>query len=680
MRVMVAKAELHPGVGRYSCQPIGRLTTLLSVILLCLTETTHAQNAPATLSEPTPTQAGDTPKNDSLKNKDILDLDIEQLANVPVKVPTVMETLVTSPSRTPEPIGRTPAAIYVVTNEMIRRCGARNVPEVLRTVPGVQVARINASTWAISIRGFNGRFSNKLLVQIDGVAIYSPLHSGVFWEREPVMLEDVERIEVIRGPGGTTWGNNAVNGIINITTKSSKDTKGLYAEGGGGNEHRQFGSLRAGGQAGENVTYRVWGAGMDDNCGGVQTGQVPADYYNYSQGGFRTDWTPTRNDTFTFEGDFVQGISGSQGYLIESLSQDSNSSTTQAYDPTAFRKTMFMSRWKHVIDDDTDWACQAYYYNPYGNKNHFMESNSNFDVDFQYHMKRNRHDIVWGCGYRNDNETIVFNNIPNRTGFDTEIIPSYFFQDTVTLRQDLVFLTFGSKFDNNNITNFEYQPTVRLAVTPDEKTTLWAAITRAVRTPSLTERVLNTDLQSEDVLSYELGFRQQTTEKCFWELAVFYNRYNNLIGTAFTSLANKNIGNGDTYGFEYNTTYQVTERWKLTGSYSFFIETLYFPAAYNSDLPAGANPRNQFYIQSGWDLGHDVSLDVMLRYVDSLTVGVENYFVSDVRLAWRPTKRLEIAAVGQNLFDGRHFEFDESYVAKATEVKPCVYGIISYRY
>jgi len=622
---------------------------------------------------PTTTQApfDAPPPGQSSDLKDILDLPLEQLAKVEIHAATSMEAPVTTVSRTSQPIGRTPAAVYVVTNEMIRRCGARNIPEVLRTVPGVDVARINASTWAISIRGFNSRFANKLLVQIDGVAIYSPLHSGVFWEREPVMLEDVERIEIVRGPGGTLWGDNAVNGVINIITKSSKDTKGIYVDGGGGSEHRQFGDVRVGGQSGD-VTYRVWGSTANDNCGYVPPPATPYDYNQYGQGGFRTDWTPSRQDTITLQGDLVKGDANSGGYI---------QSPSQLPDPRGFQKTTFLTRWAHQVDEDTDWAAQCYYYNPYGKSNTVLETNANFDVDFQYHAKRGSHDIVCGCAYRNDSERTMLTFLPIPPASDSEQIPSYFIQDTITLVDDRLFATFGSKFDNNSVTHFEYQPTAKLAWTPDGRTSLWAAITRAVRTPSLMERQSYTGIQSEDMMAYEIGYRRQSNEKLFWELATFFNRYQNLIGSLLPPFPpSENIGKADTYGFEYNATYEVNQRWHLTGSYSFFIECVEYPSGYSSSIPEGATPRNQFYLQSGWDFGSNVTFDVMFRYVDSLMAGVEKYFVGDVRLAWRPRKNLELSVVGQNLFDGRHYEFISSEAANPTEVKPSVYGMVSWRY
>jgi iron complex outermembrane recepter protein len=289
---------------------------------------------------------------------------------------------------------------------------------------------------------------------------------------------------------------------------------------------------------------------------------------------------------------------------------------------------------------------------------------------------------VWGCGYRNDEEALTFRvppvfEIPN---LDAEQIPSYFFQDTITLVEDRFYATIGSKFDHNTVTNFEYQPTAKLTYTPDERTSTWGAISRAVRTPSLLDRFLNTGLQSEDVLAYEAGYRRQSTDKLFWELAVFFNRYSKLITDAGSLTPSENIGGGDTYGFEYNTSYQVQPTWHLTGSYSFFVECIRYPTGAKPQNVSGSTPRNQFYIQSGWDLGHDVTFDVMFRYVDSLLIGVENYFVGDIRLAWRPTKRLELSLVGQDLFDGRHYEFANQGADNVTEVKPGVYGMVSWRY
>ena len=602
---------------------------------------------------------------------EFLNKDLNEISQTLVNSPT-LNTEVESVSRTSQPLARTPAAVYVVTNEMIRRCGARNIPEVLRTVPGVEVARINASAWAISIRGFNKRFSNKLLVQIDGVAVYNPEHGGVYWDREYVMLEDVDRIEVIRGPGGVIWGNNAMNGIINIVTKAAKGTRGVYVDVGGGNEHRQFSDLRVGGQTG-NLQWRLYGMNMDDDHGYVPSPEIAIDGTYFGQGGFRVDWTPTCCDTITVQGDFYDGHVGWDGWVLPG----------QFAPSTASKQTTMLTRWVREIDDSHDWALQLYYFNPNSvTTGQIWDSRRNvstFDLDFQYHWQQGRHDIVWGFGYRNYQEHLWYN--PFVAPGDSEQIPSYFVQDTITLVDERLFATFGSKFDNNSVTNFEFQPMAKVAWTPDDRTSIWGAISRVVRTPALIERFVETP-RSEDMLAYEAGIRRQPNERFYWELAVFFNRYNDLLGYQGVSpySTRQNVGDADTYGFEYNMTYEFTPQWHVNGSYSFLIEAMEFPAGYTPNDLEGSSPRNQFYFQSGWDLGREMSFDLMLRYVDSLAIGVNSYFVGDVRVAWQATKNLNMAVVGQNLFDGGHYEFVDTIYSRATEVEPGIYGMVSWRH
>ncbi|MBN1909454.1 MAG: TonB-dependent receptor [Pirellulales bacterium] len=622
--------------------------------------------APVDSVAPAP-MPGDVAPDPNLENDPtkILDMPLEQLAHVPVTAPS-MQVEVTTVSRTAQPIGRTPAAVYVVTNEMIKRCGARNIPEVLRTVPGVTVARINASAWAITIRGLNGRFANKLLVQIDGVAIYSPTHSGVFWERDYVMLEDVDRIEVIRGPGASVWGANAVNGVINIVTKAAKDTTGIYVDGGGGDQHRRFGSARVGGQAG-NIQWRMYGMGAKDHYGYVQPPVMPSDVLKVNQGGFRMDWTPDKRDTVTIQGDFYDGLDGQYGTYTP---------------PAAMRKmgakeSRILTRWTRRLDENNDWAVQLYYYNPFA---YGVNTNdvATFDLDFQYHTQQGRHDIVWGFGYRNYDEYFSAAGGAFTKG-DMEQIRSSFVQDTITLVEDRWYATIGSKFDRNSLTNFEYQPTVRFTYTPSEKTSIWGAVSRAVRTPSLTERFVRIP-NSENLLAFELGMRQQPNKRFFWEVAIYFNRYHDLVGNIIGQ-GYFNIGKADTHGAELNATYEVTDHWRLTGSCTFYSEYSYFDPAFFRSMLSWATPRNQFYVQSGWDLSDNVTLDVMLRWNDSLMNGaVPSYFAGDIRLAWRPSKNVELSVVGQNLLCGRHFEYVLQNASQPTMVEPAVYGMAAWTY
>ncbi|MBN1909453.1 MAG: TonB-dependent receptor [Pirellulales bacterium] len=602
--------------------------------------------------------------NKQVEPKDILDMDVEQLARVSVTAPS-MQVEVTTVSRTAQPIAQTPAAVYVVTNEMIKRSGARNVPEVLRTVPGVSVARVNGGSWAITIRGLNARFANKLLVQIDGVAIYSPTHSGVFWEREYVMLEDVERIEVIRGPGATVWGANAVNGVINIVTKAAKDSQGIYVGGGAGDQHHRFGSARVGGQAG-NVHWRMYGFGVKDDPGFVRPPNRAEDEIKVHQGGFRMDWTPTCRDTVTIQGDFYDGKDGQIGWYTPPAIPS----------PMGCHETRFLTRWSRQVDENNDWSLQFYYYNPYA-LGSFLNNVATFDCDFQYHMKRDRHDIVWGAGYRNSDELWIWPGFI--TAHDTEQIKSYFVQDTITLVDDRLFATFGCKFDRNSVTKYEMQPTARVIWTPSEKTTVWGAISRAVRTPSLIERI-NSDPRAEDLLAYEIGMRQQPHKRFFWEVALYFNRYHDMLGSA-AFFQYDNRGKTDTHGAELNATYEVNDHWRLTGSCSFYSEYTVFATGFTPGYPVSATPRNQFYLQSGWDLSENVTLDVMFRYVDSLMNGsVPSYFTGDIRLAWRPSKNLELSVVGQNLLCGPHPEFVAVSGTNPTEIEPGVYGMAAWTY
>lgn len=619
-------------------------------------------------SVPTPEDA----LNDVDDILSLADASLESLASKDVLVPAMSEE-VTSVSRTAQPISRTASAIYVITNEMIKRSGARSIPEALRMAPGVDVARINSAQWAISIRGFRGVFSDKLLIQIDGVAIYSPLHSGTFWERDLVMLEDVDRIEIVRGPGATVWGANAVNGIINIVTRSATETHGIYAQVGGGTEHRQFASARAGGREG-NVHYRVWGLQVNDGPGAPippRNGKAP---YEAACGGFRMDWTPTPCDTLTLQGSFNNGTSYRQA---AGPPAPPPASPSTFMDPTDFQSTTLLTRWSREIDEDTDWAVQLYYYNNYGWLSSLTETTSTFDLDFHLHKRLGDHDLVGGLGYRNNDELLI---LGGSLGHDSEQIPSYFVQDTMTLLDDRVYATVGIKLDHNSVTNFEYQPSARLVWTPDERTSLWGAVSRAVRTPSLFNRnpaMGNLVPNAEDMISYEAGMRRQPSANLFWELSVFFSRYDDLIVESFTD---PNLGNADTYGFEWDAKLDVTPTWHLTGSYSFFIENIESVPGHNYPMiEPGGNPRNKFYLQSGWNLWQDVSLDVMVRYVDSLTIGVDDYLEGDVRIAWQPCCHWEFSVVGRNLFDDRHQEFN-SRAFYASEVEREIYGMVTWRY
>jgi len=629
-------------------------------------------------------------KNGEDEKEDELDFLKQSLTDISrTRVSPAMGMEVSTVSRTTSTVGKSPAAVYVLTAEMIRRSGARSIPEALRLVPGVQVARINSASWAIAIRGFNSMFSNKLLVQIDGRAVYTPGTASVHWDQQQVLLEDVERIEIIRGPGATVWGANAVNGVINIVRKSSVDTQGLYAHTGGGSEHRSFNAVRAGGRQGD-LQWRLYGMQADDGPGYYYEAGASGgwDAFQFGQGGFRMDWTPNRYDTLTFQGDFFGAN--------ETYRQSDFTGVHQ--NPEDARSNNFLMRWTRKLSDDTDWSVQMYY-------DDFMRTLTRsytriinldtFDLDAQYHTKvGSNHDIVCGFGYRN------YKSLAIEIGFtqfipplDTFDIISYFVQDTIELQPDRLFLTAGIKLEHNDFTNFEYQPTIRLLATPNDRTAIWGAVSRAVRTPAINERDIdfffgfiqgNRNLRSEDLMAYELGIRRQPTDKLYWDLAAFFNRYDNLVGVTplWPVLPEivSNVGTGDTYGYELVVTYEVNPNWRLRGCYSFLVEDIDYPAdtaAYV--VTPGMNPRNQCFLHSAWDLSHSMTLDMIFRYVDNLPAGpVPSYLVMDVRLGWQPYDELEVALVGQNLFDNHHPEFTD--FAGTNELQSGVYGMVTWRH
>ncbi|MBN2580356.1 MAG: TonB-dependent receptor [Pirellulales bacterium] len=669
-----------------------------------------------------------TSKTDKLeKLLDLADKDIAQLSQVRVNGMTgspSLDTPVSTVSRQPSTIGQTAAAVYVVTNEMIRRSTAKTIPDVLRLVPGVDVARINASTWAVSIRGFNNAFANKLLVMIDGRTIYNTMFGGVYWSEQDVLLEDVDHIEVIRGPGASVWGSNAVNGVINIVTKDSKDTQGTYIESGAGTEELGFSSLRWGGGNGDDLHYRFYGKWYEWGPG-VSADALPAwDGWHQARGGFRMDWEVSEDDKITFQGDYYNGYSG-----------DKTEQTLLAPPYKRFLKDTIhqeganaLLRWSHTIDQDSDWAAQVFY----DRMEHclltrqVMENHNVFDFDFQHRFPAgDRHEWIWGCGYRNTTDqgpnTSVFRLIP--PGRSYKII-SYFVQDRITLVEDKWFLTLGCKFEHNDFTKFEYQPTVQLLWAVDDEHSIWGSVSRAVRTPDRSKLdtymisppfitdpipfspfiIGNPNLLSEDVITYELGYREQTTERFSWDLALFLNDYRNTdafeAGTPFFDptigfmlLPSRfvNAQSGRTYGFEVSANYDLSSRWKLRGSYSFLdvnMNPLQYP--YSDEYGGRGSPRNLFNLQSSWDLGRKWELDFIGRYVDNQncwnelgqTITISNYFAADVRLAWKPYKNFEWSVVGRNLLAGTHPEFGDDLILNTihTEVQQEVYSQIIWRH
>ncbi|HXT10807.1 MAG TPA: TonB-dependent receptor [Candidatus Angelobacter sp.] len=624
----------------------------------------------------------------------------------------LMNLDVTSVSKQPEPYGQAPAAIQVITGDEIARSGASSLPEAMRLADNLDVAQKNSHDWAISARGFNTALGNKLLVLMDGRSIYTPLFSGVFWDVQDYLLQDIDRIEVISGPGGTLWGANAVNGVINITTKSAKDTQGFYTEGGGGSMLQYFGGARYGGALSSNVYYRVYGKYFQRGSEVFSDGSDASDSWNMGRGGFRIDAEPSLQNTLTLQGDYYAGHEG-----VTTGGQANVSGGNM------------LGRWSHTFSDTSDMSLQMYY-----DRTHLadpipasvvgaitlapagilIDDLDTFDVDFQHHLHvAGWNNVVWGLGYRFTHE--VTQNAPALAFFPPTLdhnLFSGFLQDEIKLRDNL-FLTLGTKIEHNDYTGVEVEPSGRLQWNVTPKHMLWAAVSRAVRTPSRIDRDLSQpgpsaplvilqggkDFQSETVIAYELGYRAQPTSKLQTSLSAFYNDYDhvrsattnstlNAFGLPFPFFFQNNV-EGQTYGFELSASYQLLDWWRLHCSYDLLKEDLRVkPGKFdiNNALNETADPQNQFSLRSSMDLPQNIQFDTTLRWVDRLynnngaTVGtVPSYFELDARLAWRPVKSLELAIVGQNLLHDHHPEYGFPGPARV-EISRSVYGKVSWEF
>ena len=637
---------------------------------------------------------------------DLMELSLEELMNISV----------TSVSKKEQILFEAAAAIYAITQDDIRRSGVTSIPEALRMVPGMQVAQIDANKWAISARGFNFRFATKLLVLIDGRSVYTPLFSGVFWDVQDLMLEDIDRIEVIRGPGATLWGANAVNGIINIITKSANETQGVLFSTGGGNEERGFGAIRYGGRLGENAYYRVYAKYFNRDNFVASPGVNTADDWNMMRGGFRADWNPSEKDALVLQGDIYNGDIGETSTGLVAL--------TPPFDSTLTKKNPvsggnILSRWSHAFSSQSDLAIQLYYDRAERNERLSYVRNT-YDFDFQHRFELGkRHELIWGVGYRHitDNTEGSFNPSLNPIGRGYDLY-SAFVQDEIEFAKNRLRLTLGSKFEHNSYTGLEIQPSARFLWLPSRRHTLWGAYSQAVRTPSRTERNLrfnfqaflvgklpilvsffgNEDFESERLQAFELGYRVLPTDRISFDLATFYNIYDGLaapqVSEPFSESTPEpkhlvipikfaNNLSSEAYGFEMGVNLNLTKRWRVNTGMSWIriltsIDSTAFEFGFESAI--GEAPRYQIHLRSSLNLQDNLGLDAAIYHVDRLRIqDISSYTRLDLRLWWRPVKSLDLSIGVQNLLDRDHVEFsiDESGV-QSTRVQRSMYGKLTW--
>ncbi len=641
-----------------------------------------------------------------------------------LSIEEVLQLEVTSAAKKPQKLANAAAAIFVLTADDIRRSGARSIPEALRMAPGLQVARIDANKWAITARGFNGRFANKLLVLIDGRSVYTPSFSGVYWEVQDTLLADVDRIEVIRGPGAALWGANAVNGIISIITKHARDTQGGLLTIGGGTEERGFGSFRYGTELDETVFLRIYAKYFNRDGFVDLDGRDTPDAWEMVRSGMRLDWQMTDHDDLKIQGDFYQGDAGQ----VLNLPSFMPPFVERRIIDVDWLGANLLARWQHRFSDRANLSLQAYYdRTEREEKTLVRETRDTFDLDVQHHISLGgRHDLIWGLGYRFTGDQFAGSDVINiDPGSRSQHLFNAFVQDEIALVKDHLHIILGSRFEHNDYTGFEIQPTVRLLWIPHQRHTVWAAVSRAVRTPSRadddseTKRLIiapgtpinpgplpvvarfegNRRFVSEELIAYEMGYRINPIDRLSIDTAAFYSVYDDLRtvepGMRFVDLTSSppqvvqpltldNKLEGHAYGVELALEWQPLDWWRLDLAYTFL--TLDFDLdrdsrSTSSGDDSGSSPQHQVSLRSSTDLPWNLSVDIWLRYVDSLpTLNIDDYVALDIRLAWRPLLPLEFALVGQNLLDRHHGEFEQEIFPSPTEIERGVYGVIRWRF
>lgn len=593
--------------------------------------------------------------------------ELQHLADLSIE--ELMEESITSVSKKDQKLGDAAAAVTVLSGEELRRAGVVDIADALRLVPGMNVGSYNAHQWAVSARGFNHVYANKLLVMVDGRTVYTPLFSGVFWDLQQVMIENVERIEVIRGPGATVWGANAVNGVINIITRDSVDTQGGLAYAGGGDVARAMAGASYGGKIDDATTYRVSGSYRDSDNFALRAGETGQDEWSSRSAGFRIDRKAADTQT-TWQGDFT----------------GAHADDVRSYDAN------MLGRWSRFFSVQSNLEVQAYFDRVHRDDQTIVRSTTDtFDLSLQQQIPlANIHDLIWGTGYRlttsrlnssDGGAQVLRNDIDER-------IFNAFVQDELTLIPERFSFTAGLKLEHNDFSGFEWAPSIRATFKPEHEQTVWAAVSRAVRTPSIVEGTNalalplgapiidntgiylpvtsgNTALKSETLRAYELGYRFQPSQAFSLDLATYYNDYDRLItlsspqrlipGTP-TGIAEYQWTNGtggQTYGSEIQVKFSPSGMWRLTASYALLITHLHETTA--GDPTAPTAPRHQANLGVASQFNRSFGTDIQFRYVSAIT-GVPSYITADLQFTWRLTDKIDLALIGRNLFDKQHAE------------------------
>jgi iron complex outermembrane receptor protein len=596
---------------------------------------------------------------DELSFEEISGLSLEDLLRINV----------TSVAGIEKDLFQTPTAITVLTSDDIRRSGARTIAEALRLVPGMFVGRSGSHSWRIGARGFSGQLAPRNLVLIDGRVVYDPLFGGVFWEVQDVLLGDIDRIEVIRGPGATLWGANAVNGVINVITRDAADTQGWKAVAGAGTHERAFGSVRYGGTADDSTAFRVYAKYVD--VGTFEDGlDQAADDWSIARGGFRLDHWIDPQTRLTVNGEGYASLD--MGELTIRTPQEDEQEGGGAPSDQSLGGGFFITRLEHMTPGRSGWTLQQYYDRTNHEQSILSVRRDTFAVEFRQFFEWGRsNEFAWGVGNRfthDDSEQIgIYRADPPSRTLNAA---SAFAQNTFVLAPDRWFLMIGSKLEHETYTGLQLEPGVRLWFTPDHRNTFWSAVSRPVRTPSRLENestvgfstpagfapllLPGRDLKAEQLLAYEIGWRTRPKATLTFDTALFYNDYSRLIGfdpavAAGIAAPWKNLGEGRSYGVEFSGEWRASDQWRLAATYSLARSDIDGPIF---DMYTGESPQQQASIRSYLDLRKDVELNSILYYVDPIRgPDVPRYYRLDTGVSWRASPRLRVSVWGQNLLD-----------------------------
>lgn len=606
--------------------------------------------------------------NSVFSQKELKKLSLEELMNIEI----------ISVSLRPEKLTEVASAIQVITNDDIRRSSVTRLPEALRLAMNLQVGQVNSHDWAITARGFNGLpqaggiLANKLLVMIDGRSIYNPLFGGVYWDIQNTLLEDIDRIEVVSGPGGTLWGANAVNGVINITTKSAKETQGLYIAETGGSFLQNHDRVRYGFKISPNLFCRIYGQHFDQKNTFLQNGNNSNDAWKFSQGGFRMDYEPSSKNKMTLQGDFYGGVENDS--IKHTLTNGQN----------------IVGNFTHFFSDESNFKVIAYYDRTWrvtpNSTTPFSYELNTYHIDIQHlFLFGNKQSVLLGGTFHFQKDKALSSFIPLSRNMP---LYSAIIQDEFTLIPKILKLTVGSKFLYNVFTQYEIHPSARIGWIPKEGNTIWASVSRAVRIPSRFDAditVTDYKFKSEKVIAYEIGYRVRPMDRLSLSFATFYNHYNDLRSLDSSThpifpIILANSQKAESWGFEFSGNCQITNWWRIRGGYTFFDRSIW--AISPLTLPVSKefesiDPNNQFLIQSIIDLPKNIQLDLIRRYVGELAAGTivpktPSYYSFDVRIAWS-YKSIEISFVGQNILVNDHCEVGLSKIPRS------FYGKLSYR-